>query len=675
VKPGPPGSLRTKLLGIVLVTTLVALIVALCAMVGYDVRLYQQAWVADMDTQAQLIGRTTAAALTFDDSKVARENLDLLRFRPQVRAAAIYNARGGIFASYAASPAEQQIPTLPEAEGVRIDGHDLVVFKRIVDNSEILGTVYLRADYQLYDRILSYAGIAVAVLVLAMLVALAMSAWLQRIVTRPILAIGEIARDVLTRQDYSQRAIEASDDEVGMLVESFNAMLAEIERRSVENEAAKASLALEVEERTRSEDEVLRLNTELEDRVRERTAQLEASNVDLAQARKDAEDANRAKSEFLSSMSHELRTPLNAILGFGHILASEVMPTTPAQKIEFANHIVRAGRHLLTLINEILDLAKIESGTVSLSLEPVLLSDLMRECQSMTEPMGNERGLRMTFPASNTLAVVADRTRLKQVLLNLLSNSIKYNRADGAVLVYCALTDSQCVRISVQDTGIGLRPEQLESLFLPFNRLGQEGGSEEGTGIGLVVTKKLIELMGGTIGVTSSPGVGSVFWIELKSTKLVTSNELIVAHQATAVVKTSHDDALLPSLLYVEDNPANLSLVAEIIRFRADVRLLSAPDARLGIQLARAHLPRVILMDLNLPGISGTDALKILRGNPETAHIPVIAVTANAMPRDIARGLSDGFFRYVTKPLVLDELNKAIDSALEFTKSAERQSE
>jgi CheY-like chemotaxis protein len=374
-------------------------------------------------------------------------------------------------------------------------------------------------------------------------------------------------------------------------------------------------------------------------------------------------------------MSHELRTPLNAILGFGHILASEVMPTTPAQKIEFANHIVRAGRHLLTLINEILDLAKIESGTISLSLEPVLLSELMLECQSMIEPLGSERGMRMTFPASNTLAVVADRTRLKQVLLNLLSNAIKYNRADGAVVVDCALTDSQCVRISVQDTGIGLRPDQLESLFLPFNRLGQEAGAEEGTGIGLVVTKKLTELMGGTIGVTSSPGTGSVFWIELKSTKPVTADELNITHQATAVAKMPHDGALLPTLLYVEDNPANLSLVAEIIRFRADVRLPSAPDARLGIALARAHLPRIILMDLNLPGISGTDALRILRGNTETAHIPVIAVTANAMPRDIARGLSDGFFRYVTKPVVLDELNEAIDCALDFTKSADRQSE
>ncbi len=671
MKPGLPGSLRTKLLAIVLVTTLAALIVALCALVGYEVRLYQQAWVADMDTQAQLIGRTTAAAITFDDSKVARENLDLLRFRPQVRAAAIYNARGEIFASHGTSAAEQQFPTLPEAEGVRIEGHDLVVFKRIVDNREMLGTVYLRADYPLYDRILSYAGIAVAVLVLAMLVAFATSAWLQRIVTRPILAIEGIARDVLTRQDYSQRATKTSDDEVGTLVESFNAMLAEIERSTVESEAAKATLALEIEERTRSEREVLRLNTELEDRVRERTAQLEASNVELAQARKDAEDANRAKSEFLSSMSHELRTPLNAILGFGHILASEVMPTTPAQKMEFSNHTVRAGRHLLTLINEILDLAKIESGTVSLSLEPVLLSELMLECQSMIEPLGNERGLTMTFPASNTLAVVADRTRLKQVLLNLLSNAIKYNRADGAVIVGCVLTDSQRVRISVQDTGIGLRPDQLESLFLPFNRLGQEGGSEEGTGIGLVVTKKLTELMGGTIGVSSSPGTGSVFWIELKSTKPVTAAGLNITHQATAVAKMPHDGALLPSLLYVEDNPANLSLVAEIVRFRADVRLLSAPDARLGIALARAHLPRVILMDLNLPGISGTDALRMLRGNPETARIPVIAVTANAMPRDIARGLSDGFFRYVTKPLVLDELNKAIDSALDFTKSAE----
>jgi len=233
-------------------------------------------------------------------------------------------------------------------------------------------------------------------------------------------------------------------------------------------------------------------------------------------------------------------------------------------------------------------------------------------------------------------------------------------------VVDCVAPRPGTVRISVQDTGVGLRPEQLDGLFQPFNRLGQEAGLQEGTGIGLVVTKRLVELMGGQIGVSSSMGIGSVFWIELKACEPVPSAQSLIAGKTLLPAKLVEQDDGTPTLLYVEDNPANLRLVEEILRFRSDLRLLTASDGIEGVEMARTHLPYLILMDMNLPGISGSEAQKILGADPQTADIPVIALTANAMPNDVKAGMDAGFFRYVTKPINIDEFTDAIDSALAF---------
>jgi methyl-accepting chemotaxis protein len=280
----PRGSLRRKLLGVMLGTTLVALVVALGAMIAYDLRSYHRGWVDDISAQAELLGRTTAPALTFDDVRVARDNLAVLRFQPKVRAAAIYNARGVLFATYAVSDTDIGFPAPPGADDVFVEQRNLIVFKRIVDNGQILGTVYVRADYELYDRVLSYAGIALLVAALAMAIAWLVSIWLQRIVTRPILAIGATAREVVARQDYSHRVDKRSDDELGAMVDAFNAMMSEIEQRTAALEASNRDKAREVEERRIAQQEVMRLNSELERRVLERTAQLEHMNSELASA-------------------------------------------------------------------------------------------------------------------------------------------------------------------------------------------------------------------------------------------------------------------------------------------------------------------------------------------------------------------------------------------------------
>jgi signal transduction histidine kinase/ActR/RegA family two-component response regulator len=657
-----PQTLRAKLIALVMLTTLSALAVALAAMVAYNLRAYHQAGIDDLSTQAELLGHTIAPALAFNDTRMAGDTLNLLRLRPQVRAAAVYGPTGKLFANYAATAGESDYPKLPGADGVSMQSRELVVYKRIVVDNEVLGTVYLRADYGLYGRFRDYVVIAAVVAAAAMLLAYLLSVRLQNVVTRPILSIGKIAREVVEQHDYSRRAERLSDDEVGTLVESFNRMMAEVERHALESKQALGRVEAEVAERRLAQQEVMRFNEQLESRVGERTAQLEASNRELALATETAEKANRAKSEFLSSMSHELRTPLNAILGFGQLLDSTAYALTEAKRVEFTQQILKAGRHLLNLINEILDLARIESSNLMLSLEPVGLAEMLAECRTMIGPSADQRGVRLLFPEEINLGVIADRTRLKQVLLNLLSNAVKYNREDGTVTVDCRAQGAEWVRISVQDTGNGLRQEQLDSLFQPFNRLGQEAGPVEGTGIGLVVTKRLVELMGGRIEVSSTVGVGSLFSLTLRAADepgtRATGDSDFVPHPV------DHPHAGHPLLLYVEDNPANLQLVEEIVRIRGGLRQMSAPDAQLGIELARAHEPQVILMDINLPGLSGKDALSVLRDDPATAHIPVIALTANAMAADVARGLAAGFFRYVTKPIEVNKLNAAIDDAL-----------
>ena len=396
--------------------------------------------------------------------------------------------------------------------------------------------------------------------------------------------------------------------------------------------------------------------------------QVESALIDAKSA---AEKANRAKSDFLSSMSHELRSPLNAILGFAQLMESDSPSPTPSQATNI-KQILQGGWYLLDLIDEILDLAVIESGRLALSLESVSISEVMIECQAMIEPQAQKRGIRMTFPqCSFDNFVKVDRTRFKQILINLLSNAIKYNRTDGTVVVACATIAPERIRISVTDTGVGLSAEKQAQMFQSFNRLGQEAGAEEGTGIGLVVTKRLVELMGGEIGVESTIGVGSVFWIEL--TAAASPQSVTGITESTPVVQVHvHNDVPLRTLLYVEDNQANLKLVEQLIARRPDMRLLSAADGHLGVEIARAFLPEVILMDINLPGISGIEAMQILHKDPLTAHIPVVALSANAIPHDIAKGLKAGFFRYLTKPIKVHEFLHTLDEALEFAKHSDQ---
>ena len=384
----------------------------------------------------------------------------------------------------------------------------------------------------------------------------------------------------------------------------------------------------------------------------------------LRQAKDEAERANLAKSEFLSRMSHELRTPLNAILGFGQLLALKVADARQAAQ---AREITNAGRHLLTLIDEVLDLARVESGHLTVSPEPVAVAPLVDECLALLRPQAEARAVRLASPAPGCLAhVLADRTRLKQVLLNLLSNAIKYNRDGGSVSVACvaaSATAPASLDIRVSDSGPGLTAEQQARLFVPFERLDAEERQIQGTGIGLALSRRLVELMGGAIGVESEPGAGSSFWVRLPLAQ-PQREPASEPQSAAAPTGQAQTGAAAHEILCIEDNPANLRLIESIFAGRGDIRLLSAIAPGLGLDLARMHRPALILLDINLPDMDGYAVMQCLRENEATRGIPVIAVSANAMPRDLERAKAAGFAAYLTKPLDIARLLALVDQTL-----------
>jgi len=395
--------------------------------------------------------------------------------------------------------------------------------------------------------------------------------------------------------------------------------------------------------------------------VQDITEQVEVEQA-LITARNEADRANMSKSEFLSSMSHELRTPMNAILGFGQLMDYD--DSLPDEQKDNIKEILKAGYHLLDLINEVLDLSKVESGNIDLSLEPVEVCPIIEECLSLIKTLADKRDIKISRSGLKGTAVRADRMRLRQVLLNLLSNAIKYNREGGSIMLEVLTEGCDRLRINVSDTGFGIPAKRLSEVFLPFNRLDAENSNIEGTGIGLTITRRIVEMMGGSVDVTSEVGAGSTFWIELPLEFLAASTPRVDDAADSDGKPAQQFEGVQHTVLYIEDNPSNLRLVSQILGRRKHIHLLTAHTPELGIELAMSRHPELILLDINMPGMDGYEVLSVLKTEASLTAIPVVAVTANAMPRDIERGIAAGFSEYLTKPIDVVKFHALLDKLL-----------
>jgi PAS domain S-box-containing protein len=388
---------------------------------------------------------------------------------------------------------------------------------------------------------------------------------------------------------------------------------------------------------------------------------------ELRNARELAEAASTAKSEFLSSMSHELRTPLNSILGFAQLLQRDKKTPLADRQKERLDYVLKGGEHLLRLIDDILDLSRIEAGRVTVSLEPVSVADVLAEVTTTLEPMASRAGIGLvvdTVPLP-ALQVVADRTRFAQILINFGSNALKYGKQGGKAVLSVVAPREGSVRIRVSDDGMGIPLDKQSKIFQPFQRAGQETGPIEGTGIGLAITKRLAELMHGNVGFRSEPGVGSEFWIELPvyvpESTVLSSDAL--AGGATGTLLAGGDGERF-TVVYIEDNPSNIAFMQGLVDELDRVDLITAPTAEVGLEIVRRRLPDVVIMDINLPGINGYEATRKLRSWPETKDIPVIALSAAAMTSDRKRAADIGFYRYLTKPVRVAELVATLEEIL-----------
>ncbi len=631
------NSIKKRVNGALLLTSIVILGSTCFFFTIYELVIFKKSLTNEVSSLAQIMSINSSAPLAFNDKRGAEELLQTLRVKPHIRGARIYDEKGEVFASFEPENSfdENLLPQDAGEPGEIFLNQHIYFFQPIDEGGDRLGILLIVSDFQgIFERMGYYAVIVMVVVVIALVVTYRMSASLNENVSQPILDLADTMHRVIDQNDISIRAHKKNEDELGFLVERFNSLLGQIQI---------------------GKEELEKSHELLEERVRQRTGELEKS-------RGVAEKANLAKSEFLARMSHELRTPLNAVLGFGQVLEMSLRDKVDDQSLENLSHIVTAGQHLLALINDILDLSKVESGYLGLSLENVRLSEVIYEVEELMNHWAKESeiGLTINLKSFNTVFVVADRVRLRQVLINLISNAIKYNKPNGTVTVACeAGVSRDMVVIKVTDTGIGIPLNSLDELFEPFNRLKAEGTGIEGTGIGLALTQKLIHLMNGEISVETDEGKGSTFSVHLPQGQA--PGDSIPDSSKVDVQGNTAPSSKTFNFLYIEDNPMNMSLVKQVFDGEPHINLLTATDGIHGFEMIKEHQPDLILLDMNLPGLHGRDVFRKMKTIEILKDIPVIALSAEAMEQDIQKTLDLGIKSYLTKPININELLKTVN--------------
>ena len=622
-----------------------ALLLACAAFIAYDMATFQANIFRNLSTQAQIIGANSASALLFNDQRSAENTLLALNASPEILSASIYTPEGRLFAAYSRDQAGQvqPLPAIPpgQTEIHRFRNKEIVLVRSIVFQGKPTGIVYIRSGVEELNRRLErYAGIAAMVLLASMLAALLVSSIFRKAVAEPIVRLAEIAKIVSRDRNYSLRATPTpgGSGELSILIDAFNEMLAQIQE---------------------SEGALRQAHDQLEQRVKERTAELETAKKEVEEfshsvvrAKEEIEHASKFKDQFLSTMSHELRTPLNAVLGFSDLLADERYGPLNDRQRRYVGHIHTGGKHLLTLISDILDLSKIEAGRMELNREDMTVAPAFAEVISALSPLAENKSQALLQQVETGLQVHADATRLKQVLTNLVGNAIKFTPEGGHIELAARRVDNQ-VRIEVRDNGPGIPPEQQQRIFEAFFRLTEKGSATEGTGLGLAITARLVELHGSKLAIESRSGEGACFYFCLP----------LIARGPDQPAQTSIPmprARKAPWILVIEDNAATGQLIQSQLA-SSGYETLRCDQPQRAVEMAAEHQPDAITLDLLMQPVHGLEVLLQLKNDPRTAKIPVIVVTIVDQP---GLGTALGADEYLIKPVDKATLLAAVERCL-----------
>jgi signal transduction histidine kinase/ActR/RegA family two-component response regulator len=636
-------SIKKKLTLLAMLTSGIAVVLSSASFLIYDLVTFRNLLSQDLATEADIVAYNSAAALAFADETSANVQLSALTAKSDLVAAALYDANGRVFARYFRSgdPAAD-LPAAPEGRHQRFTGQYIEVFADVSLRGERLGTLFLRSDMRRWNtRARQYAGIVAIFVLISGLLAWLVSSRLQSLVSGPILELEQTMRTVSVAKNYAVRAVKTSDDETGRLIDGFNTMLSEIQHRDKALQRANNDLKTQTKE--------------LEGEIIQRKRMQE----ELLKAKDAAEEASHAKSAFLANMSHELRTPLNAIIGYSEILEEEVRESGPPENVRDLQRIQAAGKHLLSLINGVLDLSKIEAGKMALHLETFAVEPLVEEMVTTLQPAAERNSNRLMMRmAGDVGSMYADVTKVRQILFNLLSNACKFTE-HGTVTLDVerrrGIEDRLVFRVS--DTGIGMTPQQQSNLFQYFTQADTSTARKYGgTGLGLAISQRFTHMMRGEIDVASSSGEGSVFTLELPAQVKPEAADSSPAAQEPSTEPAAPDDDPT-TVLVIDDDPTVRDLMTRFLD-KLGYQAVPAPSGPDGLRLARAVRPDIITLDVVMPQMSGWDVLNELKADPELAGIPVIMVT---VVDHAALGLQRGASNYLIKPIDRDLLAVTLD--------------